>query len=231
MKRLLLISQLALLPQLLIATVAMAGITNTGVIVGGDCTHGNGVRKSVERKATEFIALETSGAFTVIVKSGALKQQIKITGDANLLPLVTTNSQGNKLSISTDKSICTEMGITVEINVANLEALVTNGSDTIKIKGIDTHKFTLDMAGSSDVELAGLAGVLDATLSGAGDLDAKNLKTAETLLNISGSNTANVYATEKLKVEILGAADVNYFGHPKKIEKQILGVGDLNAMD
>lgn len=231
MKRLLLLSQLLLLPQLLIASMAMAGITNTGVIVGGNCVRGNGVRKSVERKVAEFIVLETSGAYNVQVKSGAFKQLVKITGDANLLPLITTSSQGNKLVVTTEGSICTEMGITLEIGVADLQALVTNGSDTIKVQGIDTHKFALDMGGSSDVELAGHAGALEATLSGAGDLRAKNLKTEETALNISGSSTANVYATEKLKVEIIGAADVNYFGHPKKLEKQILGVGDLNEMD
>jgi len=231
MKRLLLISQLTLLPQLFIAAVAMAGITNTGVIVGGDCVHGNGVRKTVERKAAEFNMLETSGAFNVLIKSGAFKQQIKITGDANLLPLITTNSQGNKLMITTAKSICTELTITLEISVANLEALVTNGSDTIKAQGIDTHKFVLDMGGSSDVELSGSAEVFEASISGAGDLNAKNLKTKGSALNISGTGTANVYATDKLKVDIMGVADVNYFGHPKKIEKQILGVGNLNAMD
>ncbi|NTV13692.1 MAG: DUF2807 domain-containing protein [Desulfobulbaceae bacterium] len=230
MNKFLLISQLTLLPQLLIAAMSWAGTTNTGVIVGGDCVRGNGIRKTVDRKAADFNMLETSGSFTIRIKSGAA-QQIKITGDANILPLVTTTSQGNKMVLTTSKSICTEMGITLDISVANLEALVTNGSDTIKIQGIDTHKFALDMGGSSDVELAGRADALDASLSGAGDLNAKNLKTKETALNISGSNTATVYATDKLKVEILGVADVNYFGHPKKIEKQILGVGNLNAMD
>lgn len=231
MKRLLLFSHLALLPLLFSATPLWAR-TNTGVIVtDGGCVHGNGIKKTVERKAADISIIETTGAYDIRIKSGIDKQLIKITGDANLLPLIVTSPQSNKLVIYPEKSICTEMGITIEMNVASLEAIVSSGSDSIKVQGIGTPKFVLDMGGSSDVELSGAAHTLDATMSGAGDLKAKDLKTKETILNISGSSTANVYATERLKVEIIGAADVNYFGHPKKIEKEILGVGDLNPMD
>ena len=232
MKSLLLFSQLTVLLSLFFTTLAQAGTTNTGIIVGGGgCVRGNGIRKSVERKLAEFTILETSGAFTVHIISGVAKQQVKITGDANILPLISTITQGNKLVVATEGSICTELGITLDINAIDLQALITNGSDTIKVQGIDTPKFALDMGGSGDVELVGHARALSANLSGAGDLDAKNLKTQDCDLNISGSSTANVYATEKLKIEIIGAADVNYFGHPKKIEKQILGAGDINARD
>jgi hypothetical protein len=231
MQRLLLLSQLTLLPLLFMTNVAWSR-TNTGVIVtDGGCVRGNGVSKTVERKAADINILETSGAYNIRIKSGSNVQLIKITGDANLLPLIITSPQSNKLVIYPEKSICTEQGITVEMNVASLEALVSSGSDTIKVQGISTPKFSLDMGGSSDVELSGTAHTLDATMSGAGELKAKDLKTKETLLNISGSGTANVYATERLKADIIGVADVNYFGHPKKIEKEILGVGDLNPMD
>jgi hypothetical protein len=231
MKRLLLFSQLALSTLLLNPNQPAWAKTNTGVIVADGCVHGNGITKTVERQAADFNILETSGAYTIRIKSGQNKQQIKITGDANLLPLIVTSSQSNKLVIYPEKSICTETGITFEMNVLSLEALVSSGSDTISIRGINTPKFVLDMGGSSDVELNGVAHTLDVTMSGAGDLKARDLKTKESILNISGSSTANVYASERLKVDIIGAADVNYFGHPKKIEKEILGVGDLNPMD
>lgn len=230
MKTLLICSQLLLLPLLFPPSAAWAR-TNTGVIVADGCVHGNGIAKTVERKAADFNILETSGAYDIQIKSGVFKQQIKITGDANLLPLIVTSSQGNKLVIYPEKSICTELGITVELNVASLEALVSSGSENIIAHGINSNRFTLDMGGSSDVELSGAALTLDASISGAGDLNAKNLKTRETILNISGSGTANVHATEKLKVDIVGVADVNYFGHPKVIEKEILGVGEINPMD
>ena len=32
-------------------------------------------------------------------------------------------------------------------------------------------------------------------------------------------------------VEFVGVADVNYYGNPKQIEKEILGVGNVNQME
>jgi hypothetical protein len=80
------------------------------------------------------------------------------------------------------------------------------------------------------VELAGKTYTLDAGISGAGKLNARDLITEETGLNISGSGAATVHASEKLQVEIVGVADVNYYGNPKKIDKQIIGIGNLNRM-
>lgn len=225
-----LISHLALLSLLLTADIATAA-GNNNLLAPEGCLHGNGEAATVERKLAEFNMLETSGSFAVHIKAGSNEQQVKITGDANLLPLVITSLQGNKLLLYPQRAICTEMGITLDISIAGLDALVTNGSDSIKAQGIDSHRFALDMAGSSDVELTGRAITLDGTISGSGDLHAKNLKTKESLLNVSGSGTANVYATDRLKVEIVGISDVNYFGHPQKIEKEIIGAGNLNPMD
>lgn len=228
MKKLLSFSHLTLLSLLFSATTAQA-VTNTGVIDFGKCTHGNGIIKTVERKVDEFTLLETEGAYDLRITTGRNKQAVKITGEANLLPLISTSSQGNKLVIKLEKSICTEMPINVEVNVGTLNALVVSGSETVNILDLYNEKFILDMSGSGDVELSGITIGFDATMSGAGDLEAKDLKTRETVLNITGTGTANVHATERLKVKITGVADVNYFGKPKKIEKEIIGVGELTA--
>lgn len=227
--RLLLFSQLVLLG--LFPTTTVWAKTNTGFVVVDGCVRGNGIVKTIERKASDFTILETSGTYDINITSGIFEQSIKITGDANLLPLIATDSHSNKLMIHPEKSICTEHGITVDINVGSLEALVASGSENVKVKDIATPKFALDMAGSSDVELKGAAYSLEATISGAGTLRAESLKTRETLLNISGTGTANVNASEKLNVDIIGVADVYYFGNPKKIEKNILGVGELIAVE
>lgn len=231
MKKTLLFAQLALLPLLFPITAAQAAI-NTGVIVtDGGCVRGNGIIKTVERKVSEFNLLDTAGVYNLRIKAGSTKQQVKITGESNLLPLIRTSSHGNKLVINLEKSICTEMVISVDVEVADLNALVVSGSENVKVQNIYSDKFIMDLSGTADVELSGTAVVLDATMSGAGNLEARDLKTKETILNISGTGTANVHATEKLKVEIYGVADVNYFGHPKVIDQAILGVGELNPRD
>ena len=196
-----------------------------------DCVRGNNTMKSTEREVPRFDVLDLSGAFTVNVVAGELKQNIKITADENLLPLIATNSQGNRLSIYPKKSICTENEITIDISVTTFKALVSSGSDDIKVSGINNSSFSVLQEGAGDIELAGHSRTFDAEISGSGDLQAQYLKSEKTTLNLTGSSDANVYATETLEVHILGVAEVNYFGNPKKVIKDILGVGDLNKME
>jgi hypothetical protein len=210
--------------------LALTGTSAFAASISQECEHGNGKAKTETREIPEFNALEVSGAFEIKATAGQNRQTVSITADENILPLIATELQGNQLKIYPSKPICTEMAIVVEINVANLVSLLSSGSDNVKIEGLDNDKFSVSMSGSSDVELAGKAMNLNAEISGAGKLDAKDLKTAETGLNISGSGSADVYATEKLQVEIVGVGEVNYYGNPKKIDKQIIGVGNLNRM-
>jgi len=85
--------------------------------------------------------------------------------------------------------------------------------------------------GTGDIELTGWATRFDAVISGSGDLESRGLKTQHTTLNISGSNSANVHASESLKVNIVGIADVYYSGNPQEVIKDILGVGSLNKIE
>jgi len=195
------------------------------------CERGNGVEKSVTRQVPMFNILELSGAFQVNVVNSSTNNQVKITGDENLLPIIATTTQGNKLVIYPEKSICTEIEIKLDISVGNLAALVSSGSDNVKVSDLNSRKFSLLMSGASDVELSGQTHVFDAEISGAGDLESRGLKSGTTILNISGTGTANVHASESLQVEVVGVADVNYSGNPKEVIKDILGVGSVNKLD
>jgi hypothetical protein len=221
------------LPLLCLATVlalllALSEASAYTATVFPDCEHGNGVATTETRKLPPFSVLEVSGAFDVRVTSYRNRQTINITADENILPLIATTTQGSRLVIYPERPICTDMEIIVEINVVDLVALVSSGSDTVKVDEINTSRFSVFMSGAGSVELAGQANYLEAEVTGAGDLVAQNLKTRETTLNISGTGVANVHATEKLKVDIMGVADVNYFGDPKIVEQEIIGVGSIN---
>lgn len=201
----------------------------TSLIYKG-CTQGNNVKKTSERVVNIFNILEVSGAFTINILSNQTSQYVKITGDENILPLIATTTSGNKLLIHTTKSICSEMGITLDISVGNLNALVSSGSDTVKVHQLYTDKFSLVLEGAGDIELTGYAKTFDAVISGSGDLESRGLKTHTTRLNISGAGSANVHAADTLDVEIVGAADVYYSGDPKNVIENILGVGSLNKI-
>jgi hypothetical protein len=215
---------------ILLAT-AIPGHTFTSLIYQGGCIEGNNVEKTVERDLPIFNILEVSGAFTINILSNQTKQFVKITGDENILPNISTATSGNKLLIHAKKPICTELGITLDISVGNLYALVSSGSDDVKIHELHTDRFSLMLEGAGDIELTGWATRFEADISGSGDLESRGLKAQFTTLNVSGSSSANVHASESLNVSIVGIADVYYSGNPQEVIKDILGVGSLNKIE
>ena len=208
---------------------ATPGYTYTSIMYQ-DCVQGNNVEKTVERDLPIFNLLEVSGAFTINILSNQTKQYVKITGDENILPHIATVASGNKVLIHSRKSICSEIGITLDISVGNLYALVSSGSDDVKVHELHTDRFSLLLEGAGDIELTGYATRFDANISGSGDLESRGLKAQITTLNISGSSSANVHAAKTLKVDIVGAADVYYSGDPQEVSQDILGVGSLNKI-
>jgi hypothetical protein len=212
----------------LLATT-IPGHTYTSEVYQG-CIQGNDVEKTVERDLPIFNILEVSGAFTINILSNQTKQFVKITGDENILPHIATTTSGNKLLIHARKSICTELGITLDISVGNLYALISSGSDDVKVHELHTDRFSLLLEGTGDIELTGWATRFEADISGSGDLESRGLKAQFTTLNISGSNSANVHASESLNVSIVGIGDVYYSGNPQEVIQDILGVGSLNKI-
>ncbi|MEN8142089.1 MAG: head GIN domain-containing protein [Thermodesulfobacteriota bacterium] len=194
----------------------------------GKCLQGNGIRKTVERKATPFNILEISGHIRVNAHSNQIDKYIRVTSDENLLPLIKTSSQGNQLIIYPEKPVCPELEITIDIAAGDLSALIANSSAKISIDEIYTGRFALVANGAGDIELSGYAGVLDAELIGSGDFESGALKTRKVIINSSGNGMITVHAAEKLQVDIIGAADVYYSGNPREIIKSILGPGSLN---
>ena len=73
--------------------------------------------------------------------------------------------------------------------------------------------------GGVKFEFNGIADELDATISGAGYLDAIDLKTKRTDCKIEGACAASVYATETLNATISGVGKIRYKGDPQVFKK------------
>jgi hypothetical protein len=219
---------------LISAFLLLAGVTPgaayTSLIAEG-CVQGNNLKKTEERDLPVFNILEVSGAFKINIRSDQTKQFVKITGDENILPHIATTTSGNKLLIHTTRPICSELGITLDVAVGNLYALISSGSDNVNVHELHTERFSLISEGTGDIELTGYATKFDAVISGGGDLESRGLKAQTTTLNISGSNTAVVNAAQSLKVDLVGMADVYYSGDPPEVVTDILGVGTVQRLE
>lgn len=120
------------------------------------------------------------------------------------------------------------------------------GGVNLKTKGfLDLNNFYVRVEGGAKIELdikaddveiigeggvmfeiQGVAGTLDVKVSGAGHVDADELKTRDVKFKIEGVGTGSVYATETLYVDIEGVGKVKYRGTPK-VSKNIEGIGTV----
>ena len=72
------------------------------------------------------------------------------------------------------------------------------------LDGIDSERFELSVQGSGEVEAAGRAGHLAATIEGAGDAAAGQPAATTAEVTVEGAGEASVRVSEKLDVKVRG---------------------------
>jgi len=82
--------------------------------------------------------------------------------------------------------------------------------------------------GSGDIEVSGQANKVIASLNGSGDIDASELESIACEVELDGSGSVKVYASEKLKATLQGSGDIRYDGEPD-VEAKIDGSGTIQA--
>lgn len=222
--------KLPILLLVMTAFVLNAASCFSETVVYSNCVQGSGSLKTENRNLAVFNAIETDGAFTVKIACQSTKQSLTITADDNLLKHIVTRLKGSTLQITTSKPLCTQNDIVVEISMQDLVSLASSGSTDISIVKINNRAFTLKMEGAGNADIVGRTESFNARLSGSAELKAKDFKARSVTLTIDGASEADVYAQDKLNVKVEGVGDVNYYGNPKDVVKEILGVGSINKM-
>ena len=215
---------------------------------------GSGNVKTETRQVSGFHALELAAFGNVIVTQGDT-EGLTVEGEDNLLPVIRTEVDGQgtlHLGLKTKESVRATKPLVFKLSVKTLDHLVISGSGnfsarTLAMKG--GGDFDVLVSGSGNVSVEGLTaaglkvslqgsgsltfkGSVDhqvVTLAGSGDIDAVELKTKSTDITLSGSGDCDVWATDKLKVEVTGSGDVTYSGAPT-VNKQVTGSGSVEAL-
>lgn len=195
-----------------------------------NCVQGSGILKTESRNLAEFNSIETDGAFTVKIACQSANQSLKVTADDNLLKHIVTRLKGSTLQITTNKPLCTQNDMVVEIAMKDLTNMTSSGSTDISVAKVNNREFSLKMEGAGSADISGRTDSFKARMSGSAELKAQEFKAKNVNLKIEGASEANVYAQDKLNVTVEGVGDVNYYGNPKEVVKEIMGVGSINKM-
>lgn len=226
---------LLIVPALFYMAEAHAGNAYTGQIVidgqiisgSSNVIKGSGIKHTIKRKLKSFSAVTVDGSFDVIYHHGS--PSISIEGDDNIIEHVVSSVTNHTLKLSTDKSYSSSHPIVIDVFSQRIQEMSLEGTGTVKFDEIKTDQLTLNISGTVDVRATGSAETLKLIINGTGDVMVKDLDSDIVTIELDGTSNVEVTAHSNLDVSITGVGNVLYFGSPKKINKQILGVGDIEA--
>lgn len=193
-------------------------------------------------------AIDVSGAFTVILRSGeAQKLEVETTGkfDNEIKARVSDGT----LELSGEAP---EKGETkVIFTYVSLYLIRSNGSAIVKTDGLlASNELMINASGASNMlleintpilnsEISGAATLIlkgeaphhIAKISGAASLNALDLQTDSTYARVSGAGNAKVNASRRLNGQVSGAGDLSYVNTPENMDVEKSGVGDFKQID
>jgi len=239
------------------ATLILTGIILCTVTVcfGRSSIKPNGERGEViDRHLHGFTSIELSGPFDIYLSQGNL-ESVKVDAPSDVSARIITEVVNGALKVYT-KHDHMDWGnwwgnhkrITVYVMIKNLNSLYLSGSgddffkdglslNTLKlaISGsgditgqITANSLECSISGSGDMRLSGHAETLTVTVGGSGDFTARNLKTVNSTVRVSGSGDAEINASRKIDAAVSGSGDIRYTGGAK-VASSKSGSGDISG--
>jgi Putative auto-transporter adhesin, head GIN domain len=196
----------------------------------GNRMKGSGTMKTEKRELAAFKGIETGGAFNLEITCQK-PQSVEIQADDNLLPLVEAEVRDGVLHVDTKENYHSNKLITLRISVPDLNHVTIAGAGNVHITGIKNDKFEVSATGAAKMQLSGETKSVSIDNSGAGLIDAHDLRAPKADVKLSGAGQVEVYASDQLDVSISGVGRVKYSGQPKVVNKNISGIGTISAED
>ena len=222
---------------LMLAAVMLTGCYTTGI-------PGSWGRSVSGRGATETYAFEVGDFTEVrvellcdIIYSAAPSESVTLEVQPNLMKYISVEESGGVLTVRATRSIhwsgntrvpvlnisapslnsISHAGAgsfrTVDPIVADSFSLSITGAANSKAK-LDVNSLSVSLAGAGNIELSGRADDAYIGIAGAGELDALDLKTRDSEINLAGVGTVRISCSEKLCVVAGGLGTVEYSGTP-----------------
>jgi hypothetical protein len=197
---------------------------------GGKGVKGSGKMETRELDLADIDALDLGGAFEVDVTFGD-KQRVTVTIDDNLWDLLEAEVHGGEFELGWKKSVRPADDCRAELVLRSLDELHVSGAGEIRIRGFRGGDFEFGLSGAADLEMDGEADKLKVRVSGAGDIDARDLKAKHVDITISGAGNADVYASESVEAHVSGVGDIDVWGAPERQKTKTSGLGSIKIHD
>jgi hypothetical protein len=188
---------------------------------------GSGIVKTEKRSLASFDSVDVGCPGSIQVSSQG-QGSLEITGDDNIIPLITTEVRNNTLYIKSTETYSPKDKLEIVISTPNLKRFVFAGAGEATLENLKSDRMEIALSGAGSVTASGETKEADISLSGAGSVDAKNLHAVDAKVNSTGVGSVDIYATGQLDASATGIGEINYYGKPKVVNRKAGGIGEIN---
>ncbi|MDD5341823.1 MAG: DUF2807 domain-containing protein [Patescibacteria group bacterium] len=237
-----------------ISIIAIILIVAGAILVASYYTNrGSGNVANETRDVSNFKRISLSGVGNLKITQGDT-EGLKIEAEDNLIKKIETKVEAGTLKIGYKHwwsfgLIWPTKDVNFFLTVKELEAITISGSGSIEAPALKVKNLNIEVNGSGKVNmhleaeeviskisgsgnflLTGTTTKQELDISGSGSYLARDLKSKQAKVEISGSGKAELNVEEALNIKISGSGTVRYLGTPK-IDQEISGSGKIERLE
>lgn len=207
-----------------IVLAACAGLAPIATVPGP--VVGQGSVTSEDRTSGEFQHLSVGGGLRVEVTSGS-PVSVKLTAQANLLPLITTGVSGGQLIVNVKApGVSTSQPMTLTVVVPDLRSVTLSGGANGTLAAT-VDSLALDVSGGALLEATGRARSLALTASSGAQAKLAGLVADTATVAASGGCQAELNVTSTLSGSATGGATIRLAHPPATLDVTTSGGGSV----
>lgn len=198
--------------------------------------HGNGSNATETRNAGNATALRIENRrhvdMEVDVRVGGAST-LTVEGDANLLPYVHTDLQGDTLRVTTEEDLRSGSPIRVLLTLPRLRELASTGSVRVDVNGLNGGTMRVSHTGSGRVAMHGRLDNLDLDHTGSGSFSGDGLEARSANVSMLGSGRIDIGSVQgdALSVTHTGSGSFYARGSVRRLDVQAQGSGSVNLSE
>lgn len=201
--------------------------------------------------SADFTVVRGSSGLDVFLTQGT-ENKIVVEADENLHEHITTNIEGGKLHVKSEKNIRSAAAKKVYVTYISLEGIEASSGADVKttnqlktenlylksssgadlVADVYAKELSLDSSSGSDLKVSGSAKNVEAESSSGSDINAKSLVALNGKARASSGSDVTIHVTNSLDAKASSGGDIRYYGNPTDVMKnKSTSGGGVKKMD
>lgn len=169
------------------------------------------------------IGLPVEATFTV-----AATPSVRVTTQANVLPIVVTRVEHGTLRIGIDGAVTLSKPIRVEIEGPSPSAISMTGTGHLSATALNGRALALNVSGNATIQAAGSIDHVSVAISGTGTVDTSAIHARALDADVTGTAKMHAFASESAKVRVSGIGDIRIAGRPAQRQIDRTGLATVS---